>query len=76
MSDERPDPDSERTDADDEELSQRDLGLGHPLSPEDSADPEPADSESGSAAKGPDRRARGSNRTQRSGCPQTVRSRG
>lgn len=52
MSDERPDPDSEQTDADDEELSQRDLGPGHPLSPEDSGDPEPADSESGSASEG------------------------
>ena len=51
MEDERDGPDSERTDADDEP-SQRDLGLGHPLSPEDSAEfdesaeAEPADGES------------------------------
>ncbi len=45
MEDERDGSDSERTDADDDP-SQRDLGLGHPLSPEDSTEAEPADGES------------------------------
>ncbi len=56
MGNEREGPDSESTDADDDP-SQRDLGLGHPLSPgdstesEDSADPEPADGGSGSTGE-------------------------
>jgi len=51
MEDEHTSPDGERTGGDDEEPPQRDLGLGHPLSPEDSAEfedseAEPADRES------------------------------
>ena len=57
MENERDGPDSESTDVDGDDPSQRDLGLGHPLSPdnstesEDSAESKPADGGSGSTGE-------------------------